>query len=201
MLSGGYTACCSISQATAIIEVNIQKQSCDEHISTAVLEQLISLQIWCGASQHHNRPAMSSRGSYLLPIFGDVEGPFKGEMSMVIIVDELGDCLVMASSEHSRWCFLYREFLLMRWLVGGVWRIASDHFLVFTDADTFALDDLDVLQAGQNVVLNLEDTFHTVFRTLFDGEGLQFEGLQSTRGGEIKSDIGTTLYFLDLGQE
>lgn len=125
---------------------------------------------------------MHTSGEISTHIFGDVKGPFERQVGMIVVVNELGDSLIMPSGEHTRRCFLRRKLLLVRWLVGGVWRIASDHFLILADADAFALDDLDIFQAGQHVMLNLEDTFHTVFRALLDGERLRSEGLKSARG-------------------
>ena len=48
------------------------------------------------------------------------------------------------------------------------------HFLVLL-ADGTTLDGLDIFQAGQKLMLNLEGDLHTEFSTLLDDEGFLLE--------------------------
>lgn len=41
-----------------------------------------------------------------LPVLGDVEGPLEEEVSVVIIVEELGDSVVVAAGDPARGSFL-----------------------------------------------------------------------------------------------
>lgn len=42
----------------------------------------------------------------LLPLFRNIERPFELQVGMVIIVDEFGDCIIVASSHHAARCFV-----------------------------------------------------------------------------------------------
>lgn len=44
-----------------------------------------------------------------LPILRNVEAPFKLEMLVLIVINEGGDGVVMATSQHSRWSFFLRN--------------------------------------------------------------------------------------------
>jgi len=68
-------------------------------------------------------------------------------MGSVVIIDELGHCLVMASSEHSRWCLFGGKLLDISRLVGSVGGIAANHLLVLPNSDTFALHQLEVFES------------------------------------------------------
>lgn len=77
--------------------------------------------------------------------------------------------------------------------MGGVGRIAAEHFLVLADADTLALDDLDVLEATEHIMVDLEDNLDVELGTLLDGEGLVLEAVDGAGGGQVDHDVGTTL--------
>ena len=64
--------------------------------------------------------------------------------------------------------------LLVLGLVGGVGGVRTDHLLHLV-RDTHALDDLDVLHARQDLVLNSEAGLHAEGGTFLDGEGLGLE--------------------------
>lgn len=131
-----------------------------------------------------------------LPILGNVERPVELEMSAVIVVCESDTCLVMTTSEHAGRSLFFGESLLVLRLVGGVRCEAADHFLVLADADTLALDRLDVLQAGEDFVVDSEDDFHLVGATFLDREGVFAESLNRAGFGQINHDRGPTLDFL-----
>jgi len=130
-----------------------------------------------------------------LPILGNVERPVELEMSAVIVVCESDTCLVMTTSEHAGRSLFFGESLLVLRLVGGVRCEAADHFLVLADADTLALDRLDVLQAGEDFVVDSEDDFHLVGATFLDREGVFAESLNRAGFGQINHDRGPTLDF------
>ena len=48
-----------------------------------------------------------------LPVLLDVERPLKLQMGVVVVVDELGDGLVVASSEYARGCGLGLDWVLL----------------------------------------------------------------------------------------
>lgn len=73
-------------------------------------------------------------------------------------------------------------------LLVRVGSIATDHLGVLGDLDTLALDNLNVVQTGQNFVLDLELGAHGELGTLLDLEGLIFEGGLGACGGEVDSD-------------
>lgn len=39
----------------------------------------------------------------LLPVFLDIEGPLELQMRLVVVVDELRDSFIVASTNHTRW--------------------------------------------------------------------------------------------------
>lgn len=78
--------------------------------------------------------------------------------------------------------------LLVEGLLSRVGSIASNHLLVLGDADALPLDDLDVLQAGEHLVLNLEASRHGELGALLDVEGLVLERGLGALGGEVDGD-------------
>jgi hypothetical protein len=74
-------------------------------------------------------------------------------------------------------CVLERPeltLLLVLGLVGSVGRVRADHLLHLV-RDTHALDNLDVLHARKDLVLDSEAGLHAEGSTLLDGEGLRLE--------------------------
>lgn len=67
------------------------------------------------------------------------------------------------------------------------------HHLLHLVADTHACDLLEVLQTGENLMLDLELRLHAERSTLLDDEGLLLESLKSTGGLEIDDDVGAAL--------
>lgn len=49
------------------------------------------------------------RGAGALPVFGDVEGPFKSQVSLLVVVDERGHGIVVATGEHARGGVLFLD--------------------------------------------------------------------------------------------
>jgi len=72
-------------------------------------------------------------------------------------------------------------------------QLATHNHLLHLVADTHALDDLNILQAGKNLVLNLETCLHAESGALLDGEGLGLEFLESILCGEIDNDVWSAL--------
>ena len=66
--------------------------------------------------------------------------------------------------------------LLVEWLISGVWSIRTDHLLVLADSDTLSLDNLDVLKAREDLVLDLELGDHGELSSLLDLEWLVLQG-------------------------
>lgn len=64
------------------------------------------------------------------------------------------------------------------------------HHLLHLVADTHACDLLQVLQACQNLVLDLELRLHAECSTLLDDERLLLECFKSTRRLEVNDDVG-----------
>ncbi len=58
-----------------------------------------------------------------------------------------------------------------------------NHFLILTHSNAFPLDDLQILQAAQDIVLHPESSLHAELRALFDGEGLRLQRLNGAGGG------------------
>jgi hypothetical protein len=73
--------------------------------------------------------------------------------------------------------------LLVR--VGGV---AANHLGVLGDLDALALDDLDVVQAGEDLVLDLELGAHGELGVLLDLERLVLQRGLAAGGGEVDGD-------------
>lgn len=57
-----------------------------------------------------NFNAGTSQDFLHLPILFDVEGPLEEEMGVVVIVKELGDCVVVATSDHARGSLLLVDY-------------------------------------------------------------------------------------------
>lgn len=131
---------------------------------------------------------MTEPGNTRLPVLGNVKAPLKAEVLLSIIIDEAGKGVVVAASEHTRRCFLFLEFLDVIGLLIGVGRVAPNHFRVLGHADALALDDLNVVQAAENLVLDFESSAHGELGTLLDPEGLIFETVLASGGGEIDGD-------------
>jgi len=69
--------------------------------------------------------------------------------------------------------------LLVLGLVGSVGRVRANHLLHLV-RNAHALDNLDVLHARQDLVLDSEARLHAEGGALLDGEGLGLERLEST---------------------
>jgi hypothetical protein len=69
--------------------------------------------------------------------------------------------------------------------VGGV---AANHLIILGDSDALALNDLNVVQAAKDLVLDFELGAHGELGTLLDLEGLVLEGRLASRLGEIDGD-------------
>lgn len=130
----------------------------------------------------HERPSTH------LPVLLDVEAPLKLEMSLVVIVDELGNGVVVPTEHHTGWCGLRLELLLVIGLVGCVWSIRANHLLHLV-ADTHALDHLNVLHAGQDLMLYLETCLHAEDGAFLDGERLGFESLERIWSRDIDNNV------------
>ena len=97
---------------------------------------------------------------------------------MVVIVDKGGDSVIMTSCHHARRSLFDVELLLVLGFVGSIGRKAADHFLIFSKTNTLPLQDLDVLEAGQDLVLHDKDGLHSILAAFLDGEWLVFEGFK-----------------------
>lgn len=75
----------------------------------------------------------------------------------------------------------------------GIESSSSYNHLLHLLADHGALDDLDVLHARQDLVLDFKAGFHAEDGAFFDGEGFIFEGLEGAGGGEVDDDVGAVL--------
>ena len=73
----------------------------------------------------------------------------------------------------------------------GVWTIRSNHLLCLL-AQAVPLHDLEIFQACQDLVLNLEVDLHAIFGSFLDGEGLRFEILQLAWVTKVNDDVRTT---------
>jgi hypothetical protein len=82
--------------------------------------------------------------------------------------------------------------LLVKGLLLGAGPVGAHHLLHLV-ADTHACDLLQVLEAGENLVLDLELGLHAEGGALLDGEGLVLEGLEGTGRLEVDDDVGTAL--------
>lgn len=108
----------------------------------------------------------------LWPILDDFELPSELKVLLLIVVDEAGDGFVLAPKEHSRGGFFFMELLNVGLLVLGVGSVASNHFRVLGNPNTLSLDDLNIVQATKNLVLDLELGAHGEFDSLLDLETL-----------------------------
>lgn len=77
--------------------------------------------------------------------------------------------------------------------MGGVGSIAAEHLLVLADTDTLALNGLDVLEATENIVVDLENDLDVELGTLLDGEGLVLEAVDGLGARQLDHDVGATL--------
>jgi hypothetical protein len=112
------------------------------------------------------------------PALGDVERPLKLEMRYIVVVDEARNSVVVPTCHHTRWSLLWCKLLLVDWLVLGIWRIAAYHLLVLAKRNALTLELLDVLQAGQDLMLDDESSLHLVMAALLDGEWFALQALK-----------------------
>lgn len=82
--------------------------------------------------------------------------------------------------------------LLVFGLVGGVGRVRTNHLLHLV-RDAHALDDLNVLHARKDLVLNSETGLHAESSSFLDGERLRLQRFESTGRRQIDDDVGTAL--------
>ena len=62
---------------------------------------------------------------------------------------------------------------MLPYTVEGIyWEITHQHFAILANLNTLTLDNLDILQAAENLMLNLERDDHRELRTLLDLEWL-----------------------------
>lgn len=66
--------------------------------------------------------------------------------------------------------------------------------------DAHPRDDLHVLHAAEDVVLDAEAGFHAESGTLLDSEGLLVEGLESASLGQVDDDVRSALDFQAQGE-
>jgi hypothetical protein len=66
------------------------------------------------------------------------------------------------------------------------------HHLLHLLANSQALDNLEIFQASQDLMLNLELGLHAESSALLDGEGFALERLDSTRGPQVNDDVFST---------
>lgn len=71
--------------------------------------------------------------------------------------------------------------------------MTHNHLLILTYPDAFPLDDLQILEAAQDIVLHPESSLHAELRALFDGEGLRFQRLNRAGGGQVDGDVRAAL--------
>lgn len=67
-----------------------------------------------------------------------------------------------------------------------------NHFLHLA-ADAHPLDNLDVLEARQDLVLDLEDGLHAELGTLLDREGLLLQVIDRAGSRQINDNVGPAL--------
>ena len=83
--------------------------------------------------------------------------------------------------------------------VARTWTFLTyQHFFVFRHLDAFPLHTLHILQAAQDIMLDLEDGLHVELRAFLDGEWLALEFLERARCGQVDDDAGATF---DLERE
>ena len=119
---------------------------------------------------------------------------------MFVIIGELGNCFIMSSGHHSGWSLLGSEFLDMSRLVGSIRWKAADHLFVLSNSDTFALQDLNVLESRENLVLDNEDSLHLIPTAFLDCEWLVLESFECTWSGQINGDVWSAFNFLESCQ-
>ena len=96
-------------------------------------------------------------------------------MGDIVVIDKPRNRIVVTPSHHAGRRFLRCEFLGVCRLVFGTWGIAANHFLVFAERDTLALQSLNIFQARENLMLNDEDGLHLILAPFLDGKGLAFQ--------------------------
>jgi hypothetical protein len=74
-------------------------------------------------------------------------------------------------------------------LLLGAGAIGSHHLLHLV-ADSHALDNLHILQASKDLMLDLEDGLHAELGALLDGEGLVLERVDCAGGLEVYDNVG-----------
>jgi hypothetical protein len=107
--------------------------------------------------------------------------------------------------------------LLVNWLSCSAWRITSlipvstfykpalarasvfsqtyKHLLILANPNTLALDNLEVLEAAQNIVVDLKGNLNTKVGALLDCEGLVLQLVERARGRDIDNNIWAALNF------
>src|ERR1700712_494400 len=117
-------------------------------------------------------------------------------MSAIVIVGESNTSLVVTTSQHTRGSLFFGELLHVFSVVGGIGCEAANHLLVLTDSNTLALDGLDVLETGENLVIDSKDDLHLVRGAFFDREWMFAEGFNRTGLCQINGDVRSTVDFL-----
>lgn len=85
------------------------------------------------------------------------------------------------------WKDIHTGLLVKRGLL-RVGRIASHHLIGLVDGHTHSLDDVEVSEAGDNLVLHSELDSQPVFRTPLDDEWSLRQLFDSTGGVEVDDD-------------
>lgn len=94
-----------------------------------------------------------------------------------------------------------RTLLRVEGLVGGIWSIAANHLLILAHANAFALDNLDVLQATQDLVLHLELGRHVELGALLNLERLLLQRSFGALLGQVDGDRRSALGLHGEGED
>lgn len=83
----------------------------------------------------------------------------------------------------------------MRRLRWAVWKVGSHHDISLINLDALALDELEISQAGDDLVSDGELDAHAVFGSLLDGEWLLLEFVDGSGLAEIQDNVLTAWDF------
>lgn len=122
-------------------------------------------------------------------------------MCDIVIIDKSRDGIVLPTHHHSRGCLFWCEGLGVERPIGCVWRKGANHLLILTNRDTLPFDLLDILQARQDLVLDLEFRLHSVCTTFLDDEGLLLQLFDRAGLGQVNNNRRATFDFLGAWSE